>query len=99
MKILKAKIDGTLYIYDEGTREETEAKIRKVVLTGEMAYYPNRLEWIDDVIVTDMTQSASAMFQWNATGTKVKHVRYYCVQDLTTKEITRTKLRTIYKSL
>lgn len=99
MRLLKAKIGATLHLYDEGTQEETEAKIYKRVLAGEMAYYPDRTEWVNDEIIFDKSKEGSTAFQWNAPGTKVKHIRYYCVKITATGKTTCTTIGTVYKAL
>ncbi len=71
--LFKAKIGGTLYIYDEGKRDAVVAEIlRKARRTGEMAYFPMCRVWFVNDPIVDTTKSGSAQYTWSKDGNRVK---------------------------
>ena len=72
--IYRAKVGGTLYIYDEETRDSVEAKMTaSAKRTGEAIEFPDRKMWFDYEAIVDLTKSGSDQYIWAADGNQVQH--------------------------
>ena len=73
MNLLKARIGGTLYIYNESNQKEVVDKLlRKSKRTGEAIHFPNAKVWFTKDPIVDTSKSGSSQYIWAKDGNRVK---------------------------
>ncbi len=97
-KLLQKRIGGMLFIYDDGTKPQIEAKAKRALANGESVVRPDGTEeWITYNPIIDTTKVGSKQYTWDKNGERVKSekVRYLKSKDGT---IVQEVIGTVFKT-
>lgn len=97
-KLLQKRIGDTLFIYDDGTEPEIEAKAKRALANGvSVVRADGTEEWITYNPIIDSAKVGSEQYIWDKSGEKVKSEK---VRHLKSKDgtITQEVIRTVFKT-
>jgi hypothetical protein len=93
MRIFKAQIGGTLYLYGHEDKDYiVDTILKRAKRTGEMAEFPHAKVYFERVPIVDLSQSGSSQYIWAKDGNRVKCeiVKRTITKDNQTNEIVGT---------
>lgn len=97
-KLLQKRIGDTLFIYDEGTKPQIEAKAKRALASGESVVRPDGTEeWISYNPIIDSAKVGSKQYIWDKSGERVKSEK---VRHLKSKDgtIVQEVIGTVFKT-